>query len=71
MPELHCCTTPTLAQIAADDFYLKFITETLEVLGESRGKKVLSRLQIGHGIRGVKAKVEYLQTKLAFDQLPS
>ena len=41
MPELHCCETPSLAQVAADDFYLKFITETLEVLGETRSKKIL------------------------------
>ena len=70
IPELKSCFTPTLAQIAADDFCLKFITDTLEALGEERSRQVLSRLQISHGIRSVKAKVESLQTKLRTNSIP-
>ena len=71
MPEIHSCSSATLAQIVADDFYLKFITETLEALGDERSKKVLSRLQISQSIRGVEAQAKYLKEKLSFDQIPS
>ena len=64
LPEIESCTSTTIAQIMTDEFYLRFITETLEAAGETRGNKILSKLKVTHDLKWVKHRVQQLQENL-------
>ena len=64
MPLLQDLRNESIAQIMTDEFYFKFISETLEAMGEERSKPILSKLYISHGVTRVKDRIDTLHTKL-------